>query len=482
NRHLGWATTNNAPDLDEIYALDADPDQANHYLLDGKSIALIQQLLTVEYRHGNALGTEVREFWSTPQGPVIHREGGRIYILKAAGDGEFRTGEQFFRMMKARNIDEWTAAMKMRARISSNLSYADAEGNIFYVWNASMPDRPHPPVDDGEAIPVSRSSDMWQKLLPWDALPKLLNPPGGYLHNENDSFHYTNLNSILDAADYPAYFPEPVLRLRSQHALELLHNDQKFSLEDVVAMKHSMRMLLAARVKGDLLQAVAATGPRGETADALQLLREWDNTAARDSRGSVLFKTWWDRYVATADADADDIKPTPASVGYGATAERLFRNPWSVERPVDTPFGLADFERAATSFLWAIEEANKRYGGWNRNWGEVHRAVIDDADVAVGGCTGLLGCFRVLWFDEQPDEDGRLTVQGGDGWVLAVEFGETPRAYSVLAYGESSNIHSPYNSDQLAEFANNEMAPVAYTDEDVSRDTRREYRPGFVLK
>jgi acyl-homoserine-lactone acylase len=33
NRYLGWATTNNAPDLEEIYALDVDPLKPDHYLI-----------------------------------------------------------------------------------------------------------------------------------------------------------------------------------------------------------------------------------------------------------------------------------------------------------------------------------------------------------------------------------------------------------------------------------------------------------------
>src|SRR5690606_8942461 len=86
-------------------------------------------------------------------------------------------------------------------------------------------------------------------------LPQLLNPPGGYTHNENDSPHYTNLYRIM-ADTFPFPVEEPRLRLRSQHAVELLHNNRVFSLEDVVDAKHSMRMLLADRVKGGLIHAV----------------------------------------------------------------------------------------------------------------------------------------------------------------------------------------------------------------------------------
>jgi acyl-homoserine-lactone acylase len=476
NERLGWSTTNNNPDTDEIYSFDADPDKPDHFLLDGTSVPITKETVEVEFRHGNALGLETREFLTTPYGPVIHREDGKVYIIRAAADGEFRAGEQFFKMMKAQNFEEWQDAMKMRARASSNLTYADADGNIYYVWNATMPDRPHEAGGDTTAIHVTSSDEMWHDILPWEDLPQLKNPKGGYVKNENDPFHFTNMHEILHPDDFPSYFPEPAFRLRSQHSHELVHNDKKFSLEDVVEMKNSERMLMADRVKEDLIKAVEATDPEGEIADAIQLMREWDNTVARDSRGGLLFKTWWNRYRATADEDR--VESSPASVGYSATPEKLFAKPWTFDEPDTTPYGLADFDRAVESFEWAVEEATDRYGHWNLPWGEVHRAVIGDLDVAVGGCTGLLGCYRVIWFTSHRDDEQKYEVRGGDGWVFAVEFGEVPRAYTVLAYGQSIKEDSPHFNDQLLIFTNNEMTPIAFTEEEVMQQLIREYRPG----
>jgi hypothetical protein len=161
----------------------------------------------------------------------------------------------------------------------------------------------------------------------------------------------------------------PQLRLRSQHGLALLHNERVFSLEDVVEAKHSMRMLLADRVKDDLVAAEPATTPRG----------------------------------------------------------------------------LASPEQAA-AFAWAVEEKRRQFGSWDVAWGEVHRVRRGSVDAPVGGCSGTLGCFRVLNFSTATD--GRRVVDGGDGWVLAVEFGNEPRAYSVLAYGQSPDPQSPYHADQ----------------------------------
>lgn len=458
NRDLGWATTNNAPDLDEIYALDVDPARADRYLLDGTSLPVQQEMVTVTYRNGPGLSTETRETWRTPLGPVIHRDGGKIYVLRAAAEGDFRGGEQFLHMMRAKSLAAWKEAMRMRSRINSSFTYADCAGNIFYVWNASIPSLPHPSGGDTAAVPVRRTSDVWTRYVPFDSLPQLLNPRGGYVHNENDSPYYTNLRQVLDRDRYPANFPEPTLRLRSQLALDLIDPQRKLSLEDVIALKHSYRMLLADRVKSDLVAAVRASGPDSTVAKAIELLARWDNTSAPASRGGVLFDTWWRKYTE------------------GVTADSMFAEAWTTARPAATPRGLKDPARAAQAFAWAVGETARRYGDAGVAWGDVHRVRMGTVDVPVGGCSGALGCFRVLNFRNDPD--GKRSAIGGDGWVLAIEFGDQPRAYSVLAYGQSPREDSPYHSDQAAMFARGEMKRVAFLPADVEAQTVKRYNPG----
>ena len=58
-------------------------------------------------------------------------------MLRAADDGEYRAGEQFLRMMRAKSLAEWKDAMRIRARTNSSFTYADRAGNIFYLWNAA---------------------------------------------------------------------------------------------------------------------------------------------------------------------------------------------------------------------------------------------------------------------------------------------------------------------------------------------------------
>lgn len=458
NAHLGWATTNNAPDLDEIYALDAAPGTTDSYVFNGSTLPLVREQRTVEYRNGNAISTETREFWTTPLGPVILRRDGKIYIVRTAGEGSYRHGEQFLHMMRAKSLSEWKDAMRIRARVTSSFTYADRAGNIFYIWNAALPARPHGQGGDTIAIPARQASDVFTRLVPFDSLPQLLNPPGGYIHNENNSPFYTNMNRVLDTAAYPSDVERPSLSLRAQHGLQLVSGKERLSLGDVNRLKHSYRMLLADRIKDDLVAAVRGD-PRllpVEAADALQMLERWDNRAAPESPGAVLFELWYRRYADSVSAE--------------------FAKPWTPSDPTHTPDGLAEPGRARDAFVWAVSEAARRYGSADVAWGEVHRVRLGNVDVPVGGCSGQLGCFRVLNF--RTDRDGKLAANGGDGWILAVEFTDVPRAISVLAYGQSNRPESPHSSDQAEMFARGELKQVHYTQAAVERNAVRRYRPG----
>ena len=458
NKDLGFSTTNNAQSLAEIYELDADTTQADHYWLDGLSIPLEHEVVTVEYASGDSLAKDSRDFWTSTIGPVIWRQANKIYVIKSATDGEFRAGEQFLRMMRAKSLAEYKDAMRMRARPTSNFTYADRAGNIYYLWNASLPLLPHPSGGDSMATPARTSRDIWTELVPFEDLPQVLNPKGGYVHNENDSPHFTNMREPVDTTNKYPNFEKPELLLRSQLAIQLIGGNDKMTLEDVIKRKHSYRMLLADRVKPDLIAAVKATKPTGDTAAALALLEKWDNTAAPESRGAMLFEVWWNQY----------SRRFPDSLRY---AKR-----WSAAAPTTTPQGLGDASRAAAAFGFAVTETARLYGNWDVAWGDVHRVRRGNVDVPVGGCSGALGCFRVLVF--RPDSSGHLIANGSDGWILAVEFGDVPRAYSVLAYGESPRETSPWFSDQAEMFARGELKKVAFLPGDVDAGAVLRYRPG----
>ncbi len=466
NRRLGWATTNNGPDLEEFYALLRAPEDPDAYLFDGGRVAIDRRTVTAEYvRSDGSIGTASREMSFTPLGPVVYEVEDTVYIVRAHSLSQYRVGEQWLRMMQADDFDEWTAAMKIRAKVSSNLTYADADGVIHLIWNAAAPDLPHP-HSDGPAL-ATETEDVWTELVRYEDLPQITSPPGGYVQNANDPPYHTNLRAVLPRDDYPESFPEPALRFRSQNSLELIDTDHRLTLDEFVELKHAMGMTIADRMKDDMIAILEdRIGEQGmvsaDTYNAIETLKSWDNTASRDSRGSSLFELWVDEYF---DLVADSLR---YDVG------------WSEEEPMTTPRGVGDEQAAVEAFGRAMDEASDRWGTWDVTWGEVHRIRPDssDIDLPVGGCASALGCFRVVGFTD--DDDGKYAGYRGDGWVVAVEFADVPIARSVLLYGNSNRPASERYYDQAEMFSENRMKPVAFTREDIERGAVTRYRPGVT--
>lgn len=457
NRRLGWATTNNSPRYSQVYAFDRDPDRDDAYMLDGRSVDLRSESVTVELLsdRGGLVPSTRTTLWSD-HGPVIHETDEHVFVLKDPRLDEYRRGDQFVRMMTAESMEEWLDAMRMRAHASSNFTYADADGNVALYYNARIPNLPHDPTGN-EAAFVSSTDEIWSELAPWESLPLYINPPGGYVQQANDTPDYINLNVVLDRDTVAPNLPAPRLRMRSQLSFDLIHNDDVLSLEDVVERKHSPRMLAAERMLDDLLAAIDAQEPSPVLERARRILATWDRTAATDSRGGVLFRRWYGIYRQVA--------------GPG-----MYRVEWSEDDPVDTPSGIGAPGKAVAALRLAAERMDKDGTALDVRWGDYNRVIRGSVDAPVAGCEGLLGCFRTLSF--APTDDGRMHVNSGDGWVFAVEFGDVPRAYTVLAYGQSALETSPHYDDQAQMFADGEMKRILWTDEEIAAGAIRRYRPG----
>jgi acyl-homoserine-lactone acylase len=456
NEHLGWSHTVNDPDLEEIYELDLDPKRPDHYLFDGGSVALTRDDVEIKVAAsaGAAARVEKRTFWHAPLGPVVHRTAEQVFVLRNACYDNHAAYSQWLRMTQAKNYAEFRQAVEQNAVPMFNICYADRVGNIFYLWNGTVPKLPHD-AHTVQVVHATRSADIWTEIHKTADLPQLFNPPDGYVQNCNSPPYLTNLSALLDPAKYPAYFGPNDLSLRTQHSLQLVHNDRKFTLEEICALKHSRKMILADRVKDDLLTALRHETPTPELTAAVDVLAKWDNTVAAESRGGTLFANWWDRY-------SDKLKDRYAV-------------PWSAAEPMSTPRGLADKPRAVKTFKEALADVNRLYGSADVTWGTVHRIRKGTVDLPVSGGSGLMGCFRVLEFRE--DEDKKLAANSGDSWVFAVEFSQPVKAYTVVAYSESDTLTSPNFSDQAALFSANKMKKAAFMEDEIKRQLIREYSP-----
>ncbi len=468
NDRLGFVTTNNAPDLDDLFTLPLDPKAADRYVFEGKSRPLTRREIAVDVRNEDgSVTTERRTYWSSHLGPIVHRTPTLAFAMKSTRFDALRYFEGFYRLSRTDNLRAFLGVMRENLVPTSNFTYVDADGNILYQWNGRVPKR----LDDGTDytldVPGATGKYVWKKLHKLDDLPRLLNPSGGSIQNANNPPWFTSLTDRIDPAKYPAYFERGLLALRPQLALDLLGRQQRFSPEDVIRLKFSTRMLLAERVKPDLLAALRALqAPSDDARRALQLLEQWNDQVAADSRGALVFQRFWDSYSAA-------VRPPYARA-------------WDPAEPTKTPTGLADTAAAVKHVEEAVRWVRKTYGADDVAWGDAYRFRFNGVDLPGDGASGSYGCYRVVTYAPAPDgkraagwvSDDQPLAGFGDAWVLLVHFTRPVVAWSVLAYGQTSRGESPHSRDQIRIFASHQLRPAWFTDAEIAAHTERSYRPG----
>ncbi len=469
NERLGWVTTNNSPDVVDVFALPLDPRQPDHYMFNGKSIPLTKKEISIEIKgKDGSIRKETRTYWESHLGKILYRSADKAFAVQSTQLDAFRYYEGFYELSKTRTLDEFLRVMNRNLVPTSNFTYADAAGNIMYMWNARIAERRDDGTDYSLDVPAGNDKYVWKRMLAPAKFPRLVNPAGGYIQNCNNAPWYTSLQDPLDARRFPGYLEEERgLALRPQVALEMLNGQEKFSLEDVVRLKFNTKMLLADRVKPALIQAIRGIeDPSADLLDGLKVLLAWDNHVSAASKGGVMFQRFWDTY--------SQAKAQP------------FALPWDARIPAATPSGLADTALAVKHLEEAVRWTRKTYGSEDVAWGDVHRFRFGTLDLPGDGANGTYGLFRVVRFSDMPDgkqvagqvQENEPPVGFGDAWVLAVQFSRPVKAMSVLAYGQTTRSSSSHSSDQIGIYASHKLRPVWFTESEIQAHLERSYHPG----
>src|SRR5206468_2121595 len=191
-----------------------------------------------------------------------------------------------------------------------------------------------------------------------------------------------NLRALIDRRQYHDALTPNVNGLRTQLSLEMLEGDASISLDEVLRYKYNMKLLLADRVKADLLKMARGRTIDGVNLDeAVRVLEAWDNAVARESKGAVLFENFWRKY-------REKARP-------------VYETPWNELHPASTPHGIGDYETALKSLAAAVLETKEKYSSLDVSWREIHRLRRGTLDVRIGGLTDDVGTLRNLAYEPE---------------------------------------------------------------------------------
>lgn len=450
NDHLGWTHTVNTQDTEDLYQLAL---AEGGYRWDGgvRAFQADTQRIRVRLTDGG-FRDEVLVRRRSAHGPVIAERGEGALAVRMAGRGMHDVLRQWWEMMRARDLAEFERAMARHQVAGFNVVYADRAGNVLYSYGAATPRRPR---GDGAfwngIVRGDSSALLWEEVHPYAEMPRVLNPPSGWVQNANDPPWLSTYPAALSPDSFPSTFAPRGLGFRPQQSIQLLREGTPVSLEEMIRLKHSTELEMAVRIVPELVQA-ARTGGSADARAAADVLERWDRTADAESRGAVLFQEW----------AREASRRLPGG--------RLFATPWNPADPLSTPDGLADPAIAVTALEAAARAVRERWGAVDVPWGEVNRLRRDGVDLPGNGGPSALGAFRVVAWENAPD--GRRVAADGDTYVAAVEFSTPVRARTLISYGNASQPGSPHRTDQLPHFARKELRPVWRTRGEIMANLR----------
>lgn len=449
NPYLGWTHTVNTMDGADLYELQTNGD---YYLFDGemRPFTVEDQALRVRQPDGR-LAEQPLRIRSSVHGPVIAAQGTRAIALSVTGLDAPHLLRQYWDMLRARSLGEFEMATAQLQLPMFTVIYADRAGNIMHLFNGRVPVRSRGDWAYWQGIvDGSTSATLWTGTHGYLGLPRILNPPSGWVHNSNDPPWTGTLPFALDSQFFPAYIaPQPSMSFRAQRSARMLEEDGRITFDDLIAYKHSTHMEAADHMLADVI-AAARLSDDADARAAADVLERWDRTADAGSRGAVLFlefqralrrETW--------------------------AAGSPWEVQWTPRAPLASPDGLSDPRQAVSVLAQVAQRVRATYGSIDVPWGEVFRLRRDTLDLPANGGPHEAGVFRVTEFQPVPGDSTRFAANSGDSFVAAVAFSTPIRARSLLSYGNASQPGSPHRTDQLPLYARKELKPVWLTREEI---------------
>jgi acyl-homoserine-lactone acylase len=440
NGKIAWHTTNNDPDLADVYKFKINPDNRMQYLSPDGWKTFSEREETFRIKSKDGFREEKKTIKETHVGPVLEVRDGYAYAARIIKFDSPTFLEQAYNRTKARSVKKYFEVMRLPGLSMWNHTVADSEGNIGYLYNALCPKR-NPALDWSRPVSGEDPRSEWMGYIPFDDLPRLINPKSGWLQNCNDSPGYVTENSGIDEDALPVRLVENKwFGDRGKRLSELLAADDRVAFEDMLAFATDTLVWKALQRVPHILEAYERFGgdqPSAENSlrEAVNLLKTWDFHCEADSTAMALFQLLYLR------ANLNQVNPG-----------RTFSD---------------DYLKKLLKFVdAAAAELKKNFGRMDIPWGKIHYLRHGGKEYPLAGGSSSLptprACFTRV-------EKGRLRVVGGSSYHMVVELSPTTRALSCFPLSASEDPKSPHYSDITEVYARKEYKPVWFTWDDLSQ-------------
>ncbi|WP_219093998.1 acylase [Pseudomonas sp. UMAB-40] len=482
NQHLAWTHTVDTSKHFTLYRLQLDPKDSTRYLLDGKSLPMNKQTVTVNVKQSDGQTKAVSHVvYSSQFGPIVQWPGKLdwdnkyAYSLRDANLENDRVLQQWYAMNQATSLKDLQASVHKTQGIPwVNTLAVDDQGQTLYMNLSVVPnvsaDKLAKCSDPRVGLQLivldgSNSACAWdidpnaaQKgIYAADKLPQLQRKD--YVQHSNDSAWMANPAQPLTGFSPLISQEGQPLGLRSRFALDRLSTLSKagpVSAADLQRMVMDDQVYQAGQVMPDLLQFCAsALGADAATlAPLCASLKAWDRSANLDSGlGFVHFQNVMEPLQQVPD---------------------IWRVAFDPKDPQHTPRGLALDNPQVTqaireAMLASVEQVTKRGLKDGSRWGDIQVVSSGGQQTPIHGGPGTLGVYNAI--QSVPRSDGKLEVISGTSYLQVVTFDDKgPHAQGLLAFSLSSDPTSKYSRDQTVAFSKKQLSPLPFTEQQITSD------------
>ncbi len=450
NQHLGWAHTWNGLHLTDVYRLKMNPDKKNQYWFDGKweELETGKAKLRVKIKKWLPRIPVGKKLYWSKFGPTFESENGQFYSIRVAANMDIKTAEQWYRMGKANNKEEFWEAVKMNSIIRFTITYADKMGNISLIDNGMIPQRRND-LDWTNPLRGDTSLHLWQTWYPTDSLPQIHNPQCGWVYNTNNTpFDATCEGSNATEANYPEHMGfRKGNNNRSTRFKELMQQYGKISFEEMRKIKFDHSYPTNSEFLVSVMKQLDFECAKPEL-NALRLrMINWNRQAKPDNVDATLFFVGIAYIFKKKGYDDND-----------------FRGAVVMEK-----------ELVEEALQYTHDYLMQHFGSTEVPLSKVQLVRRGAVELPMPGFPDALAAN----YCKQDKESGKYYGYVGDSYTLLVEYdAKGPvRIETLQNYGSSARPDSPHYNDQMRLFSKQQTKTMTMDWPTILKDAERVYQP-----
>lgn len=453
NQHIAWGVTNAEDDVSDWYEIRFKDEKREEYWHDGvwKKIRVVEEKIVV--RGGTTLCERVPY---THHGPLVVMPGDKRLdeplpiqcAFRWAGHDAGQELAAFHRLNRAKNYEDYVAALANYGCPAQNFVFACADGDIAIWHNGKLPARWH-----GQGMFVSDGTDPlydWQGWIPHQHNPHVKNPARGFVSSANQ--HATD-------GSYPYFLWGFHETYRNVRINECLREMQQITPTDFDRLQNDTKNLHAASVLPDLLKLTENKAVDPLQKAMLQTLQTWNYCHDADQIAPTIFAAWWRALYHAIWEDEFGPQPHALYPSRHRTVELICKEPqarWFDDLRTPGKETLGDLVHR--SLAQAAQNLVKKYGQIGPNWMWGNYQGTDIAHLAripglgrlhlfVGGAGG---CVKAC------------TKTTGPSWRMIVALGKPVQAWGIYPGGQSGNPGSPHYDEFVDSWARGELYKLVY--------------------